>query len=170
MPEGPEHKDFCQRWILEPHRYDSGCPLGLYRIKCPLDILRRANGEDWHSVHSVKRVMGYSQIERPQQTEGCVTWPATDDCVAWVHKALNKMEPYFDEFCSQLANVSREEVRLCWMAHLVADFACDYCYVATGQKGKYRHIKKDYPSFWTLFCNFVTDVRKRIPLGQPTDP
>jgi hypothetical protein len=162
MPEGREHWDFCQRWSLQPNRFHCGCPLGLYRKKCPLDTLKRANGDDWHSFHSVKRVTGYSGIERPPQSAGSVVWPEIGVCVAWVQKALKTLEPGYEEFRSQLGDVSDEQLRWCWTAHLVADFACDYCYVAISLKGKYRHVKSGDPSFWALFCDYVTDVRNRI--------
>jgi hypothetical protein len=170
MPEGLEHKDFCQRWNKQLHQCRSGCPLGLYRqwdmkpdsAWCPLDGLRRADGRRWKGFHAVKRVLGYSEVERPLQVSGRMAWPQINGCVAWVQRALDKLEPHLDEFYSQFTDVSREDVRWCWTAHLVADFACDYCYVATGLKGKYRHIKSGDPHFWALFCNYVTDVRNRI--------
>lgn len=73
------------------------------------------------------------------------------------------MEPYFDEFRSQFPDVPPDQVRLCWTAHLVADYACRYWYDGTGQRVRtYGDIKDD--DFW----NFVTQVGNRL-LGVQTD-
>lgn len=180
MPVRDEHHYFCQRWNILPHRNSTGCPLDLYQqwdkpdTNCPLDGLRRANGEWWHDFHGVKRVLGkdcYSKIERPPQIDGRVTWPQIEGCVAWVQEALDRREPFYDEFTSRLTKVPREEVRFCWKAHLVADFGCLCCCSALGrwkkkkEDGKYeqyREMKRDHPDLWDQICDYVTNIYHSI--------
>jgi len=138
MPEGLDHKRLCKRWNI---------PRCLRGRKCPLDDTD--NGENWHSLHDVNRIglADYSQVEKP---------PTIDGCVGWVKSVLDKLEPRFDAFRKQLPNVPCEEVRLCWVAHLVADFAASYYYVGTGQQGKYDEMEDK--QIW----NFVMEVGNRI--------
>jgi hypothetical protein len=118
----------------------------------------------WHDFHAVKLVLGkgcYSEVERPPQTDGRLTWPQIDGCVVWVQKALDKLGPSFDEFSLRLKDVPLEEIRFCWKAHLVADFACPYCWEATNQGkkySKYNEIKRKDPSLWDAICDYVTNV------------
>jgi hypothetical protein len=152
MPQGREHCDFCRRWEIKRCLYD---------IKCPIDM------GAWHSRHNVNQIVDYSEVEKPPEIDGSVNWPKIDTCIAWVQRALDKMEPHFYDFYLQFKDVSREEARACWTAHLVVDYACAYCYVATYQKGKYREIKKNDPAYWSLFCDYVTEIYKSILATSP---
>ncbi len=156
MPEGDLHKEFCQKWgIITIY-----CPYGLYNRKgCPLDAKRKHCGDlrngagrkCWHHLHDdVLKNAGYSSGK-----------PLTiERCSRWVRGLLrDKMERYFGEFCSQLSDVDCEKarkVRLCWTAHLVADFASSDWWCGTGQKMKYRNIKDP------RFREFVTEVGEPI--------
>jgi hypothetical protein len=142
MPEGLDHERLCGRnWNTQR------CLRGR---KCPLDETDKGtDGENWHSLHDVNRpgLADYSQVEKP---------PTIDGCVSWVKSVLDKLEPYFDAFREQLPNVPCAEVRWCWTAHLVADFAASYYYVGTGQQGKYKEMEDK--QIW----DFVTEVGRRI--------
>jgi len=74
---------------------------------------------------------------------------------------LSKMEPDFDEFCGRFSDVSRDDVRLCWVAHLVADFAASYYYVATNRQGKYKHLEGKQ-ALW----DFVAEVGRQVLPSQ----
>ena len=63
----------------------------------------------------------------PPQTDGQVIWPEIDDCVARVQRALDNLEPSFNDFARRLPDVPSEEIRFCWKAHLVADFGFSFC-------------------------------------------
>jgi hypothetical protein len=143
LPEGGDHVRLCGRtgWKI------AHCLRGQ---KCPLDIGKRADGGSWHSRHDVNRpeLADYSEIKRP---------PTVSDCTAWVTAVLDKLEPDFNEFCGRFPNVAREHVRLCWVAHLVADFAACYYYFATNLQGKYKHLK-DKQALW----NFVVEVGRQV--------
>ena len=70
---------------------------------------------------------------------------------------MSKMEPCFDDFRSQFPGVPLNEVRLCWTAHLVADYGCRYWYDGTNQQVRtYSGIKDDH--FW----EFIMDVGRRF--------
>jgi hypothetical protein len=121
------------------------------RPKMSLDPTNRGtNDESWHSLHDVNRpgLADYSQVQKP---------PTIDGCVEWVQGILDRMEPLFDEFRRQLSDVPSGAVRLCWVAHLVADFAASYYYVGTGKEGKYKDLK-DKKALW----DFVTEVGGRL--------
>jgi hypothetical protein len=155
---------------VKPHLYFCGAKSWdiqrcLRDGKCPLDRLDKgtSDGTNWHTVHNPEHNANLKQwvednmpVERP---------PTRNGCERWLTIALARLEPSFHEFRSQFQDLSENDVRLCWLAHLVADFACFYwC------KGKdywpnhpaestYGQIKD--PEFWV----FVTDVGNRILAG-----
>lgn len=146
MPIGVQHDYFCQLWKVQP------C---LYAGKCPLDNRKkRAAGPSWKSLHRATQVgiADYSQVKTP---------PTIDDCVPWVQSVLSGMACHFDEFFdelrSQRPDLPRAQVRLCWTAHLVADFAYKYWYVATREQRYIRQLPPEHPSW-----SFVTEVGRRI--------
>jgi hypothetical protein len=142
MPIGKVHAWFCKQWGIQ-------CPFPSNR-KCPLDEGQAADGQEWHTKHDVNRiaVAEFAKIERTPTLLGCETWTKA---------IMEKMEPYFDEFRSQFPKVAVDQVRRCWTAHLVADYACRYWYDGTNQQVRtYGEIKDD--RFW----EFVTDVGRRL--------
>lgn len=145
MPTGKPHKYFCGKksWNIQCclRRY-------LHHRKCPLDE-KGIDGKDWHSIHNRKELIDLSAIEKP---------PTIDGCVKFLDGIFDKLEFDFQEFRSQFPAVSDNEIRLCWIAHLVADFACRYWCEGTGQQviRNYGEIKD--PRFW----EFVTNVGKHF--------
>jgi hypothetical protein len=142
MPIGKIHVWFCKEWGMR-------CPFAPHR-KCPLDEGQCVDRQEWHTRHDVNRLVGseFAGIEKP---------PTLFGCEKWVKTLLDKMEPYFDEFRSQFPNVSDDDVRQCWTAHLVADYGCRYWYDGTNQQVRtYSEIKDN--RFW----DFVTQVGRRM--------
>jgi hypothetical protein len=111
------------------------------------------NGRNWHSLHHhPKDWVVDLEIKKP---------PGIDDCERWVRAALEKLEPWFGEFRSWVReDASDVKARLCWMAHLVADFASDYWWVGTGQpKGTtYVYLYRSQPTY----RQFLREIAKRF--------
>ena len=110
---------------------------------CPLDGV---GGEKWHDRHDESSA-GLADWDKVESEN-----PTVDACVVWVEDVLNRPElndavfnEFFGEVESQVPSEQvpsklrehpqqfREHVRLCWTAHLVADYACAYWHKATGQ-------------------------------------
>jgi hypothetical protein len=147
------HGRLCQLWGIECCLYRSWPPRR--RRNCLLD-----KNSDWHTFHDEDRaeqtgLADYSQArnERPE--------PTLRGCVALLNSVLKELRPRFDELFSEVPDVPYEEVRLCWTAHLVADFACRYWYEGKGQTvPKYTHMDKEDQH---AMRDFVKDVGDLIP-------
>jgi hypothetical protein len=158
LPNGetnmPEYKGWHQwlcgkkSWSIHPCLYQSPQGNG-----CPLDAIG-----GWHTVHDENSsgLANWSQVKKGD--------PEIGECVVFVKSVLGKLEVYFDEFFGQVRdrfpNVSREEVRACWTAHLVADYGCRYWYEARGKTEK-RYRDMPIEDQWATVY-FVKDVGNRF--------
>lgn len=140
MPEGYYHKWWCEQWKI-PCAFRT----------CPLDERSKkdTHGRNWHSRHH-EGVADYMQIDHP---------PTIGGCERWVKAVLERMEPDFAEFRSQLQGMSDDEARLCWTAHLLADYVSDYWHVGTGQKEKFKYLSKHDRG---CYEQFMADVAKAL--------
>jgi hypothetical protein len=129
MPTGDVHEKLCKDWGVY-------CRFANWST-CPLD-----KDQKWKQLHHGphKWLNDQAKIQKP---------PGIEDCEIWVRDILETLEPNFTDFHSELPGVSEREARLCWTAHLVADWASDYWHVGTGQpnKLKYSQIIKSQPAY-----------------------
>jgi len=140
MAVGKVHRWACKRlWAMQ-------CP----SPRCPCSILDsstiKANDkEDWHGKHNRLRGAIFIFSERDDKPPSCRR------CMDWINATIKGMEPFFDEFCSNLPSLSRLQVLRCWAAHLAVDCACPYWCDGTGLQvdEDYGKIRPD--EFWYRF-------------------
>ena len=73
---------------------------------------------------------------------------------------MEKLEKYFESFVGfihqKYPNASVEQIRTCWTAHLMADYACRYWYEAEGKNEvKYSYMNSDDQSALGYFARDV---------------
>jgi hypothetical protein len=148
MPTYAEGRDYVGHWWFCNRAWNIPCSLrgkwkpGDRRHWCPIDGIPR-----WHDRHEKNpTILGeqYKFIERNNN-------PKPEACAAWVQGVLKAMKLDEDAF-RQFANIAMQlssealrnaemcpeesHLRLCWTAHIWADFACAYWHVATCKPSK----------------------------------
>jgi hypothetical protein len=136
------HWWFCNRAWNIPCNLRGRWTTGKCQRSCPIDGI-----PGWHDRHEKNpTILGeqYKLITRNNdpKSEGCTAW------VQGVLKAMRLDEDAFHDFADKVLELSSKallnaetrpeeaHLRLCWTAHLWADFACAYWHVAIGKPSK----------------------------------
>jgi hypothetical protein len=104
---------YCRNWRIEP------CPYQ-YQNGCPLDNISNA----WKQKHHPSAGNKGRVLRVPNNP------PTIDGCERWIRAKMEELdfEQFEKDFRKANPDVSLDatELRRCWTAHLVVDYATDY--------------------------------------------
>ena len=146
MPEKSEHLKFCRSYCIE-------C---LFRMgSCPLDRTD-SNGINWHPIHHKTGDAFLESWDFSHKKDNEI-----DDCINFLKQELDDLEDYFCKFVAsfKLPSIHQDQMRQCWIAHIVTDYASDYYWLKNKKTLTSKNITK-YRELFNRDCKYKEFVTK----------